>query len=119
MGALQGLALGGEYGGAATYIAEHAPDGKRGLYTAWIQTTATMGIVAALLVVLILRQTMGDAFNAWGWRIPFWISVILVLLSAYIRLNLEESPPYAPLKAQKNVSHHPIKDTHTSTPHCS
>ncbi len=114
MRALQGLALGGEYGGAATYIAEHAPDGKRGLYTAWIQTTATMGIVAALLVVLILRQTMGDAFNAWGWRIPFWISVILVLLSGYIRLKLEESPLYARLKEQKKVSHNPVKETYSS-----
>src|SRR5436853_3769290 len=104
MRAMQGLALGGEYGGAATYIAEHAPDGKRGLYTAWIQTTATMGIVAALLVVLICRQTMGDAFNQWGWRIPFWISVVLVLLSGYIRLKLEESPLYARLKDQGKVS---------------
>ena len=87
--AVQGLALGGEYGGAATYIAEHAPDGKRGLYTSWIQTTATMGIVAALLVILICRLSMGDAaFTDWGWRIPFLLSAILVALSAYIRLKL-------------------------------
>jgi MFS family permease len=114
MRALQGLALGGEYGGAATYIAEHAPDGKRGLYTAWIQTTATMGIVAALLVVLICRQTMGDAFNDWGWRIPFWISVVLVLLSGYIRLRLEESPLYARLKEQGKASTNPVKETYSS-----
>jgi MFS family permease len=114
MRALQGLALGGEYGGAATYIAEHAPDGKRGLYTAWIQTTATMGIVAALLVVLVLRQTMGDAFNQWGWRIPFWISVVLVLLSGYIRLKLEESPLYARLKEQGKASHNPVKETYNT-----
>jgi MFS family permease len=114
MRALQGLALGGEYGGAATYIAEHAPDGKRGLYTAWIQTTATMGIVAALLVVLICRETMGPAFNAWGWRIPFWISVVLVLLSGYIRLRLEESPLYVRLKDQGKVSSNPAKETYSS-----
>src|SRR6202163_1053013 len=88
MRVLQGLALGGEYGGAATYIAEHAPDGKRGFYTSWIQTTATMGIVLALLVVLICRQSMSpEAFNDWGWRIPFWLSAILVVLSGYIRLK--------------------------------
>src|SRR6202045_5275421 len=99
MRGMQGLALGGEYGGAATYIAEHAPDGKRGLYTSWIQTTATLGIVFALLAVLICRQSMSDAaFGDWGWRIPFLLSAILVLLSGYIRLNLEESRLYARLK---------------------
>ena len=82
MRVLQGLALGGEYGGAATYIAEHAPDGKRGFYTWWIQTTATMGIVLALLVILVCRLALGDqAFGDWGWRVPFLISAILVLLS--------------------------------------
>src|SRR5947208_9857845 len=101
MRALQGLALGGEYGGAATYIAEHAPDGKRGLYTSWIQTTATMGIVLSLLVVLICRQSLSSQeFEDWGWRIPFWLSAILVLLSIYIRLKLAESPLYARLKDQ-------------------
>src|SRR5215813_369060 len=91
MRVIQGLALGGEYGGAATYIAEHAPDGRRGLYTSWIQTTATMGIVFALLVILICRQSMSSqAFSDWGWRIPFWLSAILVLLSGYIRLRLKE-----------------------------
>jgi MFS family permease len=113
--AVQGLALGGEYGGAATYIAEHAPDGKRGLYTSWIQTTATMGIVFALLVVLLCRQSMGNTpFTDWGWRIPFLLSAILVLLSGYIRLKLEESPLYARLKEQGKSSVNPIKDTYTS-----
>ena len=113
--AVQGLALGGEYGGAATYIAEHAPDGKRGLYTSWIQTTATLGIVFALLVVLICRQSMGDtSFTVWGWRIPFLLSAILVLLSGYIRLKLEEAPLYARLKEQGKSSANPVKDTYTS-----
>ncbi len=115
MRALQGLALGGEYGGAATYIAEHAPDGKRGLYTSWIQTTATMGIVLSLFVVLICRQSMSSqAFEDWGWRIPFWLSAILVLLSIYIRLKLAESPLYARLKEQGNASVNPIKETYSS-----
>src|SRR6266581_9486147 len=115
MRAMQGLALGGEYGGAATYIAEHAPDGKRGLYTSWIQTTATLGIVFALLMILICRQSMGTAaFDDWGWRIPFLISAILVLLSGYIRLKLEESPLYARLKEEGKSATTPIKDTYTS-----
>ena len=115
MRALQGLALGGEYGGAATYIAEHAPDGKRGLYTSWIQTTATMGIVMALLVILICRQLMSaESFDDWGWRIPFLISAILVGLSAYIRLKLAESPLYARLKAQGKASDNPIRDTYNT-----
>jgi MFS family permease len=115
MRAVQGLALGGEYGGAATYIAEHAPENKRGLYTSWIQTTATMGIVLALLVVLICRQTMSPAaFNEWGWRIPFWLSAILVLLSGYIRLQLAESPLYARLKDQGKGSSNPVKETYST-----
>src|SRR6202007_823338 len=90
MRVIQGLALGGEYGGAATYIAEHAPDGKRGLYTSWIQTTATMGVVGALVVIRVCRLSLGDAaFTDWGWRIPFLLSAILVVLSGYIRLKLE------------------------------
>jgi MFS family permease len=112
---LQGLALGGEYGGAATYIAEHAPDGKRGFYTSWIQTTATMGIVAALAVILICRLALGDAdFTAWGWRIPFLISAILVILAGYIRLKLEESPLFARLKQQGKTSANPVKETYSS-----
>ena len=115
MRVLQGLALGGEYGGAATYIAEHAPDGKRGLYTSWIQTTATMGIVLALIVILVCRLSFGDqAFGAWGWRVPFLISAILVGLSAYIRLKLEESPLYARLKEQGATSANPALESFSS-----
>ena len=110
--AIQGLALGGEYGGAATYIAEHAPDGKRGLYTSWIQTTATMGIVGALLVILLCRLSLGDAaFTDWGWRIPFLLSAILVVLSGYLRLKLEESPLFARLKEQGGVSKNPTVES--------
>jgi MFS family permease len=113
--AVQGLALGGEYGGAATYIAEHAPDGKRGFYTSWIQTTATMGIVLALLVVLICRESMDPkVFADWGWRIPFWLSAILVVLSGYIRLRLAESPLYARLKDQGKASVNPVKETYST-----
>src|SRR5271154_3747349 len=109
---VQGLALGGEYGGAATYIAEHAPDGKRGFYTSWIQTTATMGIVFALLVILICRLWFGDqAFADWGWRVPFLLSAILVVLSGYIRLKLEESPLFARLKEQGKASTNPAADS--------
>src|SRR5215813_15060981 len=112
MRVLQGLALGGEYGGAATYIAEHAPDGQRGFYTSWIQTTATMGIVLALLVILCCRLYFGDqAFGDWAWRVPFLISAVLVLLSIYIRLKLEESPLYARLKQQGKASHNPAKES--------
>ena len=88
-----GLALGGQYGGAATYIAEHAPDGKRGFYTSWIQTTATLGIVTALLVIMAFRLGMGDAaFADYGWRFPFMLSALLVVLSAYLRMKLGKSP---------------------------
>src|SRR6478752_4084813 len=115
MRVLQGLALGGEYGGAATYIAEHAPDGKRGFYTSWIQTTATMGIVLALLMILICRLSLGDqAFGDWGWRIPFLLSAILVLLSGYIRMKLEESPLFARLKEQGKASTNPAADSFLS-----
>jgi MFS family permease len=108
MRVLQGLALGGEYGGAATYIAEHAPDGRRGFYTSWIQTTATMGIVLALLVILLCRLGFGEeTFGAWGWRVPFLISAVLVVLSIYIRMKLEESPLYARLKMQGKTSSNP------------
>ena len=112
---LQGLALGGEYGGAATYVAEHAPDGKRGFYTSWIQTTATMGIVMALLVLLAFRLGMSeDNFKAFGWRFPFLISAILVVLSGYIRLKMQESPLFAALKQQGKTSHNPAVESFTS-----
>jgi MFS family permease len=115
MRVVQGLALGGEYGGAATYIAEHAPDGERGFYTSWIQTTATMGIVLALFVILICRLSFGDqAFGDWGWRVPFLLSAILVLLSGYIRMKLEESPLFARLKEQGKASTNPAADSFLS-----
>src|SRR5215510_13043495 len=115
MRVLQGLALGGEYGGAATYIAEHAPDGQRGFYTSWIQTTATMGIVLALLVILACRLWFGDqAFGDWAWRVPFLLSAILVILSIYIRLKLEESPLFARLKEQGKASSNPALESFSS-----
>ena len=97
---LQGLALGGEYGGAATYVAEHAPPGKRGLYTSWIQTTATLGLFLSLLVILGCRQLLGPEFETWGWRIPFLLSIILLAISVYIRLQLSESPVFLEMKAR-------------------
>ena len=109
---LQGLALGGEYGGAATYVAEHAPDHKRGYYTSFIQTTATLGFFLALGVVLTTRLWLGDAaFTEWGWRIPFLISAVLLGLSFYIRIRLKESPLFARLKEQGKSSRAPIKDS--------
>ena len=115
MRVIQGLALGGEYGGAATYIAEHSPDGQRGFWTSWIQTTATMGIVLALLVILVCRLSLGDeAFGDWGWRLPFLISAVLVILSIYIRLKLEESPLYAALKEQGKASSNPAMESFSS-----
>jgi len=113
----QGLALGGEYGGAATYVAEHAPNGKRGFYTSWIQTTATLGLFLALAVIMILRLSMpADAFKAWGWRIPFLLSVILLGISIYIRLRLQETPLFAELKAQGRRSPHPLRDSFFKMP---
>jgi MFS family permease len=115
MRVLQGLALGGEYGGAATYIAEHAPDGRRGFYTSWIQTTATMGIVLALLVILLCRLGFGDkTFGDWGWRVPFLISAVLVILSIYIRMKLAESPLYARLRQQGRASANPALESFSS-----
>ena len=109
---IQGLALGGEYGGAATYIAEHAPDGRRGFYTAWIQTTATLGIVVALVVILCCRMGLGDAaFSSWGWRLPFLISAILVVVSGYLRIRLQESPLYAGLKSRGLTSRNPARES--------
>src|ERR1700756_4438170 len=96
---LQGLALGGEYGGAATYVAEHAPAHGRGYSTSWIQTTATVGLLLALIVIYLCRHALGgDTFKDWGWRIPFWVSVILLGFSLYIRLRLNESPVFQRMK---------------------
>jgi MFS family permease len=112
---VQGLALGGQYGGAATFIAEHAPDGKRGLYTSWLQATATLGIVTALLVIMVFRLGLGDAaFSDYGWRFPFLLSAALVIFSAYIRLKLGESPLYARLKDLGKASDNPMRDTYGS-----
>ncbi len=108
---VQGLALGGEYGGAATYVAEHAPEGKRGLYTSWIQTTATLGLFAALLVVIGVRFTIGeDAFADWGWRVPFLLSMILLVVSLWIRLQLSESPVFQKMKDEGTTSKAPLTE---------
>ncbi len=108
---LQGLALGGEYGGAATYVAEHAPEGKRGLYTSFIQTTATFGLFAALLVVIGFRVWLGEeAFAAWGWRLPFLVSIILLGISLWIRLKLDESPVFRRMKESGTTSKAPLSE---------
>lgn len=108
---IQGLALGGEYGGAATYVAEHAPNNKRGIYTAWIQTTATLGLFAALLVVILCKNMMSkDAFDLWGWRIPFLVSIVLLGVSMWIRLKLNESPVYQAMKDEGTVSKAPLAE---------
>jgi MFS family permease len=108
---LQGLALGGEYGGAATYIAEHSPQGKRGLYTSWIQTTATLGLFLALLVVIGTRTLIGeDAFKVWGWRIPFLMSIVLLAVSLWIRLQLSESPVFLKMKGTGGISKAPLTE---------
>jgi MFS family permease len=108
---LQGLALGGEYGGAATYIAEHSPQGKRGLYTSWIQTTATLGLFLALLVVIGTRTLIGeDAFKVWGWRIPFLVSIVLLAVSLWIRLQLAESPVFLKMKGTGGTSKAPLTE---------
>ncbi|MDY0873939.1 MFS transporter [Dongia rigui] len=109
---LQGLALGGEYGGAATYVAEHAPAGKRGLHTAWIQTTATLGLFLSLIVILVTRTTLGEeVFADWGWRIPFLISLLLLLISVWIRLKLSESPTFQKMKAEGKGSKAPLTES--------
>jgi MFS family permease len=109
---LQGLALGGEYGGAATYVAEHAPHGKRGAYTAWIQTTATVGLMLALMVILGTRLTLGEKeFAAWGWRIPYGVSGILLAVSVWIRLKLSESPAFARMKSEGKTSKAPLTES--------
>ncbi|WP_272972151.1 MFS transporter [Comamonas terrigena] len=108
---LQGLALGGEYGGAATYVAEHAPHGKRGAYTAWIQTTATIGLFLSLIVILGVRTTVGEeAFQDWGWRIPFLVSLVLLGISVWIRMQLSESPAFQKMKAEGKVSKAPLSE---------
>jgi MFS family permease len=109
---LQGLALGGEYGGAATYVAEHAPQGKRGLYTSWIQTTATLGLFLSLLVILFTRKLLGtDQFDSWGWRLPFLASVVLLAISVYIRMQLSESPVFLEMKAAGTRSKAPLTES--------
>ncbi len=109
---LQGLALGGEYGGAAVYVAEHAPDGRRGYYTSFIQTTATLGLFLSLAVILIVRVIVGeDAFKVWGWRVPFILSLLLVAISYYIRIRLRESPLFAILKETGKTSRAPIQES--------
>ena len=109
---LQGLALGGEYGGAATYVAEHAPHDKRGAYTAWIQTTATLGLFLSLMVILGTRIAIGEeAFADWGWRIPFLVSIALLAVSVYIRLSMNESPAFVKMKAEGKTSKAPLTES--------
>jgi len=109
---LQGLALGGEYGGAATYVAEHAPHGRRGAYTAWIQTTATLGLFLSLLVILGTRTAIGeDAFQEWGWRVPFIVSLALLGISVWIRLSMNESPAFKKMKAEGKTSKAPLTES--------
>ena len=111
---LQGLALGGEYGGAAVYVGEHSPDNRRGFYTSFIQITATLGLFVSLLVILATQASMSkEEFSAWGWRIPFLISIILVAISLYIRLKLRESPIFAQMKSAGKTSIQPLKDAFT------
>jgi MFS family permease len=111
---LQGLALGGEYGGAAVYVAEHVPDGRRGFYTSFIQITATLGLFLSLAVIYIVQEVMTpDAFKAWGWRIPFLVSIFLVGISLYIRLKMKESPIYTKIKASGMTSAAPLKEAFT------
>jgi hypothetical protein len=114
---LQGLALGGEYGGAATYVAEHAPRGKRGAYTSWIQTTATLGLFLSLLVILGCRLWLGtEQFEAWGWRIPFLVSLVLLAVSVWIRLKLNESPLFQAMKEQGKGSKAPLTESFARWP---
>ncbi len=109
---LQGLALGGEYGGAATYVAEHAPSDRRGYFTSWIQTTATIGLFVSLLVIMFTRNTLDKSqFEEWGWRVPFWVSILMVGVSYLIRRNMHESPVFAKVKAEGKVSTNPLKES--------
>nr|WP_234480905.1 MULTISPECIES: MFS transporter [Paraburkholderia] len=107
---LQGLALGGEYGGAAVYVAEHAPANQRGYYTSWIQTTATVGLLLSLAVILGSRILTGDAFETWGWRIPFWVSIGMLAVSMWIRLSMHESPAFLRMKAEGKLSKAPLSE---------
>jgi MFS family permease len=114
---MQGLALGGEYGGAATYVAEHAPEGKRGLYTSWIQTTATFGLFLSLIVIILVRTRIGeDAFKAWGWRVPFLVSVALLGVSLWIRLRLNESPVFQQMLDDGTTSKAPLTESFARWP---
>jgi MFS family permease len=108
---LQGLALGGEYGGAATYVAEHAPQGKRGAYTAWIQTTATLGLFLSLLVILFTRELTGPDFDVWGWRVPFIASIFLLVISVWIRLSMAESPAFTKMKNEGKLTKAPLTES--------
>jgi MFS family permease len=109
---IQGLALGGEYGGAATYVAEHAPANKRGFYTSWIQTTATLGLFLSLGIIVLTKSSLGaEAFADWGWRIPFLISIVLVGVSIYIRVSMHESPQFTKLKSEGKISTNPLKES--------
>ncbi|HEY0436067.1 MAG TPA: MFS transporter, partial [Phenylobacterium sp.] len=114
---IQGLALGGEYGGAATYVAEHAPEGKRGLYTSWIQTTATFGLFLSLIVIILVRTRIGeDAFKAWGWRVPFLVSSVLLAVSLWIRLRLNESPVFQKMVDEGTTSKAPLTESFAKWP---
>ncbi|MCI3134337.1 MFS transporter [Phenylobacterium aquaticum] len=114
---IQGLALGGEYGGAATYVAEHAPEGKRGLYTSWIQTTATLGLFLSLIVIIVVRTQLGeDAFKAWAWRVPFLVSLVLLLVSLWIRLKLHESPVFQKMVDEGTSSKAPLTESFARWP---
>jgi MFS family permease len=109
---LQGLALGGEYGGAATYVAEHAPAGQKGYWTSWIQTTATVGLFISLMVILLTKSALSkEAFDDWGWRVPFWVSIVMVLVSYMIRKNMDESPVFAKAKSEGKTSTNPLKES--------
>ncbi|MGH8240141.1 MAG: MFS transporter, partial [Steroidobacteraceae bacterium] len=107
----QGLAVGGEYGGAATYIAEHAPPGRRAYYTSWIQITATAGMILSLIVILGCRWLLGEHFETWGWRVPFLLSIILLAISVYIRMQLEESPVFREMRATGQLAKNPLRES--------
>src|SRR3979490_1806901 len=115
---LQGLALGGEYGGAAVYVAEHVPDGKRGFYTSFIQITATLGLFVSLIVILVTQSWLSkEDFSAWGWRIPFLLSIVLVSISLYIRLKMKESPIFTFIKTAGTSSAQPLKEAFAKGEH--